>query len=357
MTDRSNTPSGDGEAGNPPGLGTLLFRGGVMGILLAAAMSLVLVFVPDGNDYAKAAQLKGERLMTLPGNRIVMIGGSNLAFGIDSRLIESLAGCPVANMGMNGYFGVRFMLAEADAGLRRGDVAVIALEYDSFVKSVEGSGADLLMVGKTVPRTVKYMTFRQVASGVTQIPFVVRSKMSRVAGEAFQGMYDAALGSSDPDPAGPDINAIESLSGFTPEGDLVAHLDVEWQGGHEDGLDLTELPVDPKLFPLIREFSERMNERGVDVVFSYSPVMRRYYIRHQPAIERVHAMARQELEGVAAVPSDPGVFVYEEDSFFDTVYHLGREGREHRSRLVAQDIAARDPGTDHCRGATFSESR
>src|SRR5690606_30863350 len=145
------------------------------------------------NDYGKAARLKQDRLHSLPGSRIVMIGGSNLAYGINSPLIESITGCPVVNMGMNGYFGVRFMLEEADSGLRAGDVAVIAFEFDSFVKSVEGTGTDLLMVGKTVPQSLSYMTPRQLASAAKRIPFVVRSKVSRVTDEAAQRIYDVLM--------------------------------------------------------------------------------------------------------------------------------------------------------------------
>src|SRR5690554_8180171 len=75
--------------------------GGVLALAVLvylAALALVLL-VPEQNDYALASNLKHDRLEALSGNRVVLVGGSNLAFGIDSKAIEAAVGCPVVNMG------------------------------------------------------------------------------------------------------------------------------------------------------------------------------------------------------------------------------------------------------------------
>jgi hypothetical protein len=41
------------------------------------------------------------------------------------------------------------------------------------------------------------------------------------------------------------------------------------------------------------------------------------------------------------VPSPPADFVYEESQFFDTVYHLNREGRALRTEKVIRDLEER----------------
>src|SRR5262249_12127288 len=51
------------------------------------------------------------------------------AFGLDSAVIERHTGRRVVNMGLYAGLGVPFMLDEARAGARRGDVVVIALEH------------------------------------------------------------------------------------------------------------------------------------------------------------------------------------------------------------------------------------
>lgn len=352
-----NAAKADGTTdGREPGLTRLLLRGAVFTALLVAAVLSILVIIPDGNDYARAAGLKNQRLQSLEGPKIVLIGGSNLAFGIDSRIIEAESSCHVANMGMNGYFGLRYMLSEAASGLQRGDVAVIALEYDNFVKSVEGTATDLLMIAKTNPSTMRHMSADQLARAASQIPFVVRSKVERLADEAAQAAYDALLDSDGPD--GSDareaglaaISRIESLAGFTPEGDLVSHLDVTWPFPREEGLDLSSLPVDPGLVPLLQEFGLAMSQRGVDVIFSYTPLARPFHERHARAIEGFDALIRDRLGDLMHVPSRPTAFVYDEDRFFDTVYHLNRDGRGTRSLTLAGDITQRQGPSEQCRG-------
>src|SRR5690606_31597265 len=101
MNDAGDKPAEPGR-NSRPGLAGFLLRAGSLALAVAMALLAVLVLVPDGNDYAKAAGLKRQRLASLPGPKVVMIGGSNLAFGVDSPLVEQITGCPVANMGMNG---------------------------------------------------------------------------------------------------------------------------------------------------------------------------------------------------------------------------------------------------------------
>lgn len=333
------------------GLVRLVLGCATLAILVCVAMLAVLVFIPDSNDYAKAARLKEQRLRQLPGNRIVLIGGSNLAFGIDSHLMETLSGCAVVNMGMNGYLGVRYMLEEAKAGLRKGDVAVIALEYDNFVKAVDGAPFDLLWIAKTNPGAMRYMTARQRFDVVASIPPAVRAKVNRLADVAVQRIYTGVAGEGG---AGDDsqelILGVESLAGFNQSGDLVSHLDVQWPYQREQGLDLTALPVDPELSPLLRDFAEQMRSEGVDVVLSYTPLIREFYLQHRDAIARIDSLVRAELDGIASVPSPPESFVYDGDRFFDTVYHVNRIGRESRSTHLANDIIRRSPGAMQCRG-------
>ena len=119
-----------------------------------ALMIAIVALVPDGNDYALATRTKNARLhanvpaQDRPGR------GSNIAYGLDSSVIQRELGGHVVNMGVNGYLGVRFMLEEVKDAIKAPDVVVISLEYDSFYKSVDGTAKDLLMIAKAYPRRV-----------------------------------------------------------------------------------------------------------------------------------------------------------------------------------------------------------
>src|SRR5690606_26128837 len=155
----------------------------------------------------------------LSGNRVVLVGGSNLAFGIDSKAIEAAVGCPVVNMGMNGYFGVRFMLEEVAPRLRAGDVVVLAFEWDNYFKSVDGTSSNLLVVSKANPRAFAALTWPQRWDiAVNGVPYAARQKALRLVGDGLSTLDTVVRGDRDDDDEDNFIHRFETLAGFNPEG-------------------------------------------------------------------------------------------------------------------------------------------
>lgn len=307
-------------------------------MIVYALMALVVLGVPDGNDYALASNLKQDRLANLPGQRIVLVGGSNLAYGADSNQLEALIGCPAVNMGMNGYFGIRYMLTEAAAGLRPGDLAVLAFEWDNFFKSVEGASTDLSALSKANPRAFAYLTGEQRVRVLTEgMSYVARQKALRLFREGIRHL-GGLFGMGRSEKASDSLSEIESLAGFNPEGDLTSHLGKPWPGEIEQGTVSDRL--DPGVVPLLARFIQDMEARGVSVMISYTPLMVSYYEQHKLELDQAYQAMRQSVP--ASVANVPSAYVYGSNMFFDTVYHLNAVGRSLRTRSLAQDIQAFD---------------
>lgn len=307
--------------------------------VFAAALGIALG-VPEANDYALAARIQHRQLTAPVAQKIVLVGGSNLAFGIDSPAIEAATGCHVANMGINGYLGVRYMLAQVEPHVTAGDIVVLAFEYDSFFKSVEGTPSDQLVVVKANPVTLSYYTPAQKLLMLKAVPFVAQQKILRLMGDS----YDRVFNGAGDEPAL--IHLIETAAGVTRHGDLVSHLGVEWPYDREDGLDATTLPLDGEIIGLLQAFADRLEARGVHVVMSYTPVLRDYYDRHMASLVRLHGLL------AAAVPLDPPSaprdYVFDEGYFFDTVYHLNAEGRAIRTERLIDDLQRQLHDDAHC---------
>lgn len=312
-------------------------------VLSSAALALITVLaivfvVPDENDYGLASNLKQDRLNTLEGNKIVLVGGSNLAFGIVSPIIEEITDCPVVNMGMNGYFGVRYMLEEVKPALRKGDVVVLAFEWDNYFKSIDGSPANLFGVSKANPRALGFMTWEQrLHAASIGIPLAARAKLRRTIIDTV-AMIRA---SGKPARTNEAINEIESFAGFTPEGDLTSHVGVQWQDNIEQAVFGDH--VDPEVVPAIAGFVRQMEARGVRVVMSYTPYMASAYAQRSEPIEQAYALIEAELPGRS--PRPPQDYLFDPSLFFDTVYHLNGDGRPIRSERLAGDIIGGDPPT------------
>ncbi len=99
-------------------------------ILLGTGLSLPRVY--QDSYYAELAPMT-ERLEQAEGKRLILIGGSNIAFGTDGTLLESLLrekgfDYTVCPFGLYAAVGSSAMLSLCESSLRAGDVVVLAFE-------------------------------------------------------------------------------------------------------------------------------------------------------------------------------------------------------------------------------------
>ncbi len=313
-------------------------------LLLAASLASLLAFVllvPDGNDYALATRIKQDRLRSLGSPKIVLVGGSNLAYGIDSHLLEKSLARPVVNMGMNGYLGTRFMFEEVKDALRPGDLVLISLEYDSFYKSADGAGPDLLMLVKARPQSMAFLTSAEQARALVQaIPLAAQQKCLRLLSlgvDKAKTRLASWTSQKSKEPGELDlILQVESLAGFESHGDLLSHLDVAWPYDRSVEVDLSALPIMNDVLDSLKQFHLEMRSRGVAVVLVPCPFSEDRIARHKRALEQLFSKLRSSGLVVLGQPDE---FFFPQSLFFDTVYHLNREGRSRRTSKVVDYLA------------------
>lgn len=65
-------------------------------------------------------------------NKIVIIGGSDAAYGINAMMIEKAFGMPVLNLGDNGGYALKNKIYNALKYLKRGDIVIMSLGWPYF---------------------------------------------------------------------------------------------------------------------------------------------------------------------------------------------------------------------------------
>ena len=147
--------------------------------LLQAGVFAVLVLLSLPPDNLHAAAIDKERLLRdAPSPRVVLVGGSAMAFGVDSEaLAEDLGGdYRVVNMGLHAGLGLDFLLNETLDGLREGDVVVISPEYD-IVWPDQPSHLEIAEVLRFQPSAYRYVEARHwaptIRSAILEQPPVV----------------------------------------------------------------------------------------------------------------------------------------------------------------------------------------
>lgn len=110
--------------------------GAIAGVIVILIMILSLKEIQP-NNYLQAYKLKCELLENTPGPRLIFVGGSNLAFGINSKRIADSLGINVINTGLHAGVGIKFMLDDVSQYVRVGDILIIAPEYNHFYRSID----------------------------------------------------------------------------------------------------------------------------------------------------------------------------------------------------------------------------
>ena len=117
-------------------------------LLLTIPLSLSVIFLatPDAYDetYYGALTPMYDRLKAAEGKRIILVGGSAMAFGVNVSFLEAeLEGCTVCPFGLYGTLGTKAMLELVKPHLRQGDIVILSPEIDQLPLSLYFSSAEL----------------------------------------------------------------------------------------------------------------------------------------------------------------------------------------------------------------------
>lgn len=296
-------------------------------ILLAIISTSLVLFVYltpiDEDAYIGAVKDKNKLLENAEKPKMVFIGGSNLAFGLNSEKLESKLDFDVINMGIHAGMGLKFIMNEVKPYIAEGDIVVVAPEYSHFYGTLNGD-ATLGQTLEYTPESIKNLDENQLISLFTNIPEFTRRDMQLTARLLLDSL---------------DHGNVYFRSAFDENGDVITHLEL-------DSIDISEFPlfssearlesVDQETIEFLNDYIEYCNNRSAQVYFSYPSIPKNRYEEHVDLIKGLEDKLNTELK--CDVISTPENYVYGNEMFFDTVYHLNSKGREIRTLQVLNDL-------------------
>ena len=130
-----------------------------VGILLTPFAVAIGVFLGLPSVYTKTfygeLDNKYDLLYGTEEPKIVIIGGSSVAFGYDSEKLSQAMGMPVVNFGLYAEFGTKLMLDLAEDAIGAGDIVLIAPEMDAQTLSLYFSGSATMKALDEDPRMLR----------------------------------------------------------------------------------------------------------------------------------------------------------------------------------------------------------
>ncbi len=289
--------------------------------------SLILVFsIPDRNDYTHAIIDKHRLLDTTSTPRIIFAGGSGLAFGLDSQLIQDSLGRNVINMGLHGPSGLRFHLEQIRPSLQPTDIVVLIPEYVYYYgANPEGNASVIVAMAKIYPRSISYI--KSIPEVVTLLGGSARLLQSKCT------QLEEMILHIEPKPT--IIDSVYVRNGFNDHGDLISHLNVppyhRYKGFYR-GQPETQKTMNPLAIELLNDFALSAKEHGARVYLLYPAIIDSIYAVHEETIRQLDKYMRDKLN--FEILCSPSEYTFPGKYFFDSIYHLNGPGRHLRTLKV-----------------------
>jgi hypothetical protein len=304
----------------------LIFKIIIYSIAVFIVLNGLLFYVATENHFIGGIIQKHELLEKVAAPRIILIGGSGVAYSIDSEQITAATGREVVNMGVFAQFGLRYMLEEVQSDIRADDVVVVIPEYSHFYYLFNGwrGWNELIFV---YPKALTYLNSTQQLKAIGRaFPRFYRQKV-KTLGKNLLTKFKTG---------GQDNVA------YNQYGDYVAHLDSkEVFDLTENGLfhafiDMANLKLNRSVVPVLNNFQQKMTDKGATVYFSYPTIPELQFSNSKKIIEQVV----EDLDKKANFErlNRPVEEVQPLDDFYDTVYHLKKDGRTRRTQRLIDNL-------------------
>lgn len=279
--------------------------------------------------YAELAEMY-QRLSRTEGRKIILIGGSNVAFGVDTDLLDHILRqygydytiCP---FGLYAAVGTSAMLELSKDTLKTGDIVVLAIEPTNETMSTYFGATAFWKCTEESPELLTKVNKVQAAALIGNYL------------DYLQDRYTISQSESTPKAVGVYAKASfnENCNMTYPrEGNSMAL-------GYDTSspVNLADVAISVDFAQQVNEYCEYAANKGAIVYFSFSPVNKSALTDNSnEAIAGYFKLCNETFS--CPIISDPNNYILDSGWFYDSNFHLNSSGAVLRTCILAEDILA-----------------
>ncbi|MDN5215963.1 hypothetical protein QQ020_28050 [Fulvivirgaceae bacterium BMA12] len=300
-------------------------------LTIFSATIILINFISEedeySSDYMAAIIDKHERANSIKEPKIILTGGSNVAFGIDSEELQKAFSIPVVNLALHRQLGLSFILKELKYAIKEGDIVFLCIEYffpGEGEYKLQRHTSDYYKEAELFYSPNKYDDLKLYLEE-TRLKYIDLFNSENVG--AKQGNPDLK------DSMNP---LVYSRDAFNKYGDVVGHLDKK-NPGFLRGRGTVFKYRFWEGISAINEFYAYAREMNVNVFYLFPPYPSSDFSKGYDIISQLRSDLNSHLK--VEILNAPEDFVYPDSDFFDTIYHLNKNGRAKRTKKLIELIA------------------
>ena len=265
---------------------------------------------------------KIERLESINESKIILVGNSNLAFGIYSDQIEEAIGMPVVNLGLHGGLGNAYHEEIAKLNINEGDIVIVChsnYEDEDVISDPELAWVTYDYNEKVWPiiRKKDYLTMLKA------YPAYLRDSYF---------LWITRRGNLEP-------GNVYSRSAFNQYGDVIAKDDSEQMNTDElfKGNKISVPSINDTCINRLNNLNQYCKDRGATLLIAGYPIA---YGEYSEYSEKDFNTFQSELASRldCDVISDYSDYFFPYDYFYNTNMHLNEKGANARTKQLIEDI-------------------
>ena len=281
--------------------------------------------VQFGDTFMGELKSKYERLKETSGKRIVLVGGSGVAFDCDSALMDDFfPSYEIVNFGMYAGLGTKVVMDLSENYIHEGDIVILSPEQSEQTFSDYFNGEYMWQAADGAFGMLRDLKSENFEAMLGNFPRFALEKLNYV----MKGQK-------------PQTDSIYQKKSFNTYGDI--ELDTCRENILPNGYDVnqkvrfTEDVVQLEFMDYMNDWAKRLEKKGAVVWYRYCPV-NKLSVEDMDDLAAYDVFLRQKLD--FPVIGNPENSLMEAEWFFDTNFHLNQPGKEVNTVQLIRDMKA-----------------
>ncbi|MBR5308768.1 MAG: hypothetical protein IKU43_08355 [Clostridia bacterium] len=292
-------------------------------VILLALMSAMIPAQYE-NTFLAGLAPKYDRLYSVEGEKIIVVGGSNVAFGLDSERLEKYTGKPCVNFGLYADLGTKAMLDLSRDAVGNGDIVIICPETDPQTYSLHFDARNMWQASEADYSMISKLPSDDLMKVLASFPEYYKNKKTFFATGTTpnpEGVYRADS-----------FNALGDISYERKYNTMLSMVD------ENKLVSLSPELITDEFAQYLNEYARDAEKKGAKVYFSFPPINAGGLTKDttEDSIYGFYTALCEKLD--FEIISNVNDYIMDEEYFFDTNYHLNDTGVEYRTSLLAKDL-------------------
>ena len=276
---------------------------------------LTMYIIPVNETSYSLAHIDKINMLDNKHKKIVLFGGSNVAFGFNSNLIKKeFPEYEVINTGTHASIGMRYPLKEIKEKLNKGDILIISPEYAQFSG---GYGGTPLLEICLYKKSFKNLQIVELLNSIQNIKdFFLNQANSKVSSKLYGKIF------------------VYDRRGFNQNGDYVEHYKFNLINDLlPEKINIIE--IDKSILEFFYNIKKDLEKKDVKVLF-FPPVFQKESgILSSKEIKKIY---KEMKDNKTPFVSRPENYFLENKYFYDTISHLNEKGALVRTHQLIVDL-------------------